>query len=63
MLRVKELREAAKLTQEALAYKAGVSLGTVQRAERVGRASTETLSKIATALGVPPGELFAEVPA
>jgi len=62
MLRLKELREAQdpRLSQEGLARAAGVSVKTVARAERVGRASTSTLSRLATALNVSIGELFGE---
>lgn len=60
MLRIREAREDHKprLSQEALAYKAGVSVRTIQRAEDLGRANSETLRKIADALGISPGELF-----
>lgn len=61
MLRLKELREAQvpHLSQEKLAQKAGVSLKTVRRAERTGRAKSTTLEAFAKALKVGISELFA----
>lgn len=60
VLRLRELREQHRppLTQERLAYAAGVSVKTVARAERLRRASGATLQKLARALGVPIGDLF-----
>lgn len=52
--RVKQLRRAAGLTQEALAHKAGVSCGYLARLE-TGRHDPKlsTLRTLAKALGVP----------
>lgn len=58
MLRIKELRRARGLSQERLAYLAGLSVKTVQRSEGNGGLHERTLRKIAKALGVEPGDLF-----
>jgi transcriptional regulator with XRE-family HTH domain len=62
VLRIKELRLAhdPPLAQEKLAQLAGISFKTVARAERTGRASSTTLSKLASALGCGIGDLFGE---
>lgn len=60
MLRVRELRKAKGLTQEALAHAAGVTTVTIQNVERTDTASTRTLAGIARALQVPIGLLFDE---
>jgi transcriptional regulator with XRE-family HTH domain len=61
VLRLKELRKAhvPPLSQEKLAHLAGVTTVTLRRAERSGKVNIETLHKIAAALGVPVGDLFA----
>lgn len=53
--KLREARRDADLTQEALAYKAGVSLPTVQRieADRQGSSRVATLAAIADALNLP----------
>ena len=48
--RVRALRLGANLQQKEIAARAGVTVGTVQRVERTGRASTESLLRIAHAL-------------
>lgn len=61
VLRIRELRERRKLTQEQLAYRAGVSLRTISRAEKNhGRPSAKNLRLIAKALGVKVDALFEE---
>ena len=65
--RVRELRRQAGLTQASLALRAGVTVETVARLERVLRArasansnpSLETLSRLSGALGVEVSELLA----
>lgn len=59
MLQLREHREAQGLTQEALAYSAGVSYKTVARIEQLRTASSRSLVKIAAALNVEVGDLFA----
>jgi transcriptional regulator with XRE-family HTH domain len=49
--RAKSLRLLQNLTQEGLAARAAVSLGTLRLFERSGKASLETVIKIAFALG------------
>ena len=49
--REKRLRKARRLTQQQLAQKAGVSLGTFRRFEQTGVISFESLVAIAFALG------------
>lgn len=49
--RAKALRLSQQLTQEGLALRAGVSLGTLKLFERTGKASFETVVKIAFAIG------------
>jgi transcriptional regulator with XRE-family HTH domain len=44
---------------EQLAGRAGVTVKTIQRAERTGKVTTSTLIAIAEALEVPVGDLFA----
>lgn len=46
------------MTQEQLAYKAGVSVRTIHRIEQLGRANTKTALALAAALGVEVGALF-----
>jgi transcriptional regulator with XRE-family HTH domain len=50
-LRAKRARLEQNLTQEGLASRAGVSLGTLKNFETAGKASFETIVKIAFALG------------
>jgi transcriptional regulator with XRE-family HTH domain len=59
MLRLKELRTARAWSMEQLAGRAGVTVKTIQRAERTGKVTTSTLIAIAEALEVPVGDLFA----
>jgi transcriptional regulator with XRE-family HTH domain len=58
-MHIKQLREKSGITQEALAKKAGLSLGYIGRLE-IGRhdPSLSTLIKLAKALKVKPGELL-----
>ena len=58
--RLRELRMARFLTQEALADKAGVARFTVRRIEQGAPARFGTLQKLAAALGVEPEELTAD---
>lgn len=57
--RVRDLRSARKLTQEALAERAGISVDFLSLIER-GRNSPsfENVDSLANALGVPVAELF-----
>ncbi len=48
--RMQKKRKANKLTQEQLAQKSGVSLGSVKRFERLGEISLSSLVKIAFVL-------------
>ena len=48
--RARDRRLEANLTQEGLASRAGVSLGTLKLFERTGKASIETVVRIAFAL-------------
>lgn len=63
-LRVKEIRKRRKISQQRLAEKSGVSLGSVKRFESTGEISLKSLIKIAIALEIDDelSELFAEVP-
>jgi len=49
--REKKLRKARHLTQQQLAQKAGVSLGSLRRFEQTGSIAFESLVSIAYALG------------
>ncbi len=49
--REKALRKAKRLTQEQLAERAGVSLGSLRRFEQTGRISFESLVALSFALG------------
>lgn len=62
--RAKALRLSQNLSQEGLASRAGVSLGTLKLFERSGKASLETVLRIAFALGAEQefGELFPPQP-
>ncbi len=56
---VNRLREERDLSQEALAFKAGVSTSTISRIERAEHyPSVPTLRKLAAGLGVPVGALM-----
>lgn len=59
-LRVRELRTALGLSQQALAERAGLYQATVSELEsgRAKRADFATLERLASALGVLPGDLF-----
>lgn len=57
--KLKRLREGRGWSQEQLASAAGISVRTVQRAERDGAASRETKVCLAAALDVPHAELEA----
>ena len=48
---LKKLRKQRKLSQKALAEKAGVSYGSMKRFEQTGEISLESLLKIAVVLG------------
>ena len=58
--RIKEIREAAGITQEELSVKSGVSRATIWALERGENkvTTTKTLLNIADALGVPMDDLF-----
>lgn len=61
--RIARLRQAAGLSQERLAHKAGLDRSYVGKIEQgAKRASLETLDKIAAALGVALFELFVTAP-
>lgn len=49
-----EMRQAKALSQRELAELAKVAFGTIQRAEKNGQITVESLKKIAGALGMPP---------
>jgi transcriptional regulator with XRE-family HTH domain len=58
--RVRELRKAKGLSQEELAFKAGIHrtyIGGIERGER--NPSLKNIASIAKALGISPSELFA----
>ena len=48
---LKKLRRQRKLSQKALAEKAGISYGSMKRFEQTGEISLESLLKIAVVLG------------
>ena len=58
--RIKEVREAKKMTQEELAEKSGVSRGTISALENVSvrTTTTKTLVNIARALEVSVDQIF-----
>ena len=56
--RLRRLREARAWSQEQLAEVAGLSVRTVQRVERGGKASLETRMALAAALEVAPADLL-----
>lgn len=49
--RVKKRRKEAKLSQEGLAYRSGVSYASIRRFEATGEISLNSLLKIADAIG------------
>ena len=49
--KVRQIRRSKKLSQQQLAKKSGVSLGSLKRFESTGRISLESLLKIALVLG------------
>lgn len=58
-LKIRELREAASLTQEDLAHEADISTSTLSRIERgTYQPRLDTLGKLAQALKVPVAELL-----
>lgn len=59
--RIAEIRRSKGWTQERLAAQSSVTVRTIQRLEAGQDASMDTLSRIAAALQVPVGELFASV--
>lgn len=65
MLRIKELREARGLSQEGLARVTGLSVKTIRRAEKTGRASGASLTALADGLDCDVSDLFerGQVPA
>ena len=57
--KIRELREAASLTQEGLAHEAGISTSTLSRIERGNyQPRMDTLRKLAQALKVPVANLL-----
>lgn len=58
--RLRELLEAAGISQSDFARQADVSFATINRlcTNATGQVSLETLDKVAAALGVEPGELL-----
>ena len=64
VLRLRELREAAGLTQEQLAELVGTRQGTISDHERgkATRIDYDLIERLADALGVEPGSLFKSVP-
>ena len=64
VLRLKQLRKAAGLTQAQLAEKVGVYQGTISDHERgkATRIDLSLLERLADALGVEPGQLFERTP-
>ncbi len=60
-LRIRELRNQRRMSQEELAFQAGISaahLGQIERATK--NPTVDTVGKIASALGVPVVALFSE---
>ena len=49
--RLKDIRKRKKLSQEDLAYKSGVSLGSLKRFESTGKISLLSFTKLAKVLG------------
>lgn len=62
--RVRTLRVAKKLTQEALAVRSGVSLSSIRKFEQTGQTTLIRLIQVAQALGAKNGfeELFHQSP-
>ena len=61
--KIKSIRKEQKLTQKELANKAGIAAITLQQYERgVREPKLEQMQKLASALGVSFGELFAQEP-
>ncbi len=61
--RVRQLRQAQKISHEALAFKAGISpahLGQIERAMK--KPTVDTIGKLAEALSVKPADLFLDEP-
>lgn len=60
MIKLKECRERANLTQDALAEKSGVARSTIARIEGHDTVSvtTETIKKLSDALDCKVGEIF-----
>ena len=58
--KIKEVRDARKMTQEELAEKSGVSRGTISALENgsVRTTTTKTLFKLAKALGTSVDQIF-----
>lgn len=58
--KIKEVREALKMTQEELAEKSGVSRGTISALESgmARTTTTKTLARLAYALGVSVDKIF-----
>lgn len=58
--KIKEVREAQKMTQEELSNKSGVSRGTISALENgsVRTTTTKTLVKLSLALGVSVDQIF-----
>mgnify|MGYP000843565931 CR=1 FL=1 len=60
--KTRQLRLSMGLSQETLAFKAGISTGFLSHIERGGKkASLQTVGRLAQALGVPIGHLFTPV--
>jgi transcriptional regulator with XRE-family HTH domain len=64
-LRLRELREAAELSQEELAARVGARQATISDLERgkAIRIDLALIDRLAKALGIEPGELFVRTPA
>jgi transcriptional regulator with XRE-family HTH domain len=58
MLRVKEITKAKGITIAAVANRMGIKAPALSRIINGGNTTTDTLQKIADALGVPVSELF-----
>lgn len=61
-LQIRNFREAKNISQEQLAYKAGLSTGTIGKIERgINNPKTETLLRIAQELDVPCQLFFEQI--
>ena len=62
--RVKNIRKRRKISQEELAYKSGVSYGSIKRFESTGMISLLSLTKLTIALGCTDeiNNMFSQVP-